>query len=199
MATDIEAVEKNIRSFYDFKDKVVLHVGAGGGQLIGYSDITRSVLAIDIDENAVSRLETAIREKDLSGKFKVEVADIMSISAEADVVFFELCLHEMSDPHKALQHARSIAPSILVIDHHPDSRWAWYILESEKAARSWSAVRKYTVIKEESYDAEQYFSSYSDLLKKVEVMGEPAVDRISGFSGKTNITIEMKYTMALLK
>lgn len=198
MATDIDAVERNIRSFYDFKDKVVLHVGAGGGQLIRYSDITRSVLAIDIDENAVSRLDTAIREKGLSSKFKIKVADIISISTEADVVFFEFCLHEMSDPRKALQHAASIAPNILVIDHHPDSRWAWYVLESEKASRSWSAARNYTVLKEESYNAEQYFSNYSDLLKKVEVMGELAVDRIAAFFGKSNITIEMKYTMALL-
>jgi 2-polyprenyl-3-methyl-5-hydroxy-6-metoxy-1,4-benzoquinol methylase len=48
MATDIGAIERNLQSFYDFQDKSVIHVGAGGGQLIGYAAITRSVLAIDI-------------------------------------------------------------------------------------------------------------------------------------------------------
>lgn len=199
MATDIEAVERNLRSFYDFQDKVVVHVGAGGGQLIGYSDITRSVLAIDIDGKAASRLDTAVREKGLSNKFKIKVANIISISAEADVVFFEFCLHEMSDPGKALKHARSLAPKILVIDHHPNSQWAWYVLESEKASRSWDAIRKFKVIQEKSFNAEQYYSNYSDLLTKVEVMGDLAISRISDFVDKSNITIKMKYTIALLK
>ena len=61
MATDIEAVERNLRSFYDFHDKIVVHVGAGGGQLIGYSEIARSVLAVDIDEQALSTLETSFK------------------------------------------------------------------------------------------------------------------------------------------
>jgi len=198
MATDIEAVERNLRSFYDFHDKSVVHVGAGGGQLIGYSELARSVLAVDIDKDAASRLEAAIRERGLSQKFNIEVADILSISAEADVVFFELCLHEMSDPGKALKHARSLAPEILVIDHHPDSPWAWYVSESEKASRSWNAIRKLNIIQENSFNADQYFLNYSDLFKKVEVMGEIAIERISDFVGKSNITIKMKYTIALL-
>jgi hypothetical protein len=199
MATDIEAVERNLRSLYDFQDKAVVHVGAGGGQLIGYSEITRSVLAVDIDEEATSRLDTSVREKGLSHKFKIMVADILSISTEADVVFFEFCLHEMSDPGKALSHARSLAPDILVIDHHPDSQWAWYVLESEKAGRSWDEARKLNVTQEKSFDAEQYFSNYSDLSAKVGVMGDLAIARISDFVGKSNITIQMKYTIALLQ
>ncbi len=199
MATDIEAVERNLRSFYDFHDKIVVHVGAGGGQLIGYSEITRSVLAVDIDEKAASELEASVRAKGLSHKFGIEVADILSISAEADVVFFEFCLHEMPDPGKALKHARSLAPDILIIDHHPDSQWAWYVLESEKAGRSWNEARKFNVIREKSFNAEQYFSNYSELLAKVEVMGDLAISRISDFAGESDITIKMKYTIALLK
>ncbi|MBN1164321.1 MAG: hypothetical protein JXB45_07065, partial [Candidatus Krumholzibacteriota bacterium] len=139
------------------------------------------------------------REKGLSNKFNIKVADILSISAEADVVFFEFCLHEMSDPGKALKRAQSLAPNILVIDHHPNSQWAWYVLESEKASRSWEAARKLNVIQEKSFNAEQYFSNYSDLLKKVEVMGDLAIARISDFMGKSKITINMMYTLALLK
>ena len=198
MAIDIDAVERNLRSFYDFRDKNVLHIGAGGGQLIGYAGITRSVLAVDIDQEAASRLDEAVRERGLSHKFEIEVADVMSISAVADVVYFELCLHEMAEPGKALKHALSLAPEVLIIDHHPDSRWAWYILESEKADRSWAAARELGVIREQSYDAEQYFSNYSELQAKVEVMGDRAVARISEFKGKSDITITMKYVIALI-
>ncbi len=199
MATDIAAIENNITAFYDFRDKSVVHVGAGGGQLIGYSGITRSVLAIDIDKKAVSQLEAAVRKKGLSKKFRIEVADILSVTAEAEVVFFELCLHEMLDPLKALNHALTLAPEVLVIDHHPDSRWAWYILENEKARRSWDAIESLNVTMKRSYDAEQHFSDYTELLRKVEVMGDLAVKRISGFRGRSDITIDMKYAMALLK
>jgi tRNA G37 N-methylase Trm5 len=199
MATDIKAVERNLKSFYDFQDKAVVHVGAGGGQFIGYSENTRSVLAIDIDGEAVSQLRASVQEKGLSNRFEIKVADILSISDEADVVFFEFCLHEMPDPGKALKHARSLASDILIIDHHPDSLWAWYVLESEKAGRSWDAARKFNVVREKSFDAEQYFLNYSDLLAKVEVMGDLAIDRIADFIGKSNITIKMKYAIALLK
>lgn len=199
MATDIEAVERNLGSFYDFQDKHVLHAGAGGGQLIGYSEITRSVTAIDIDEYAAKRLDAAVRDKGLSNKFKIEVADITSISAEADVVFFEFCLHEMHDPGEALRHARSLAPDILVIDHHPDSIWAWHVLETEKADRAWNETRKFEVIRDKSFDTVQYFPDYQELRAKVEVMGNLAVSRISQYTGKRGITIEMKYRMALLK
>ena len=199
MATDIAAIENNITAFYDFRDKSVVHVGAGGGQLIGYASLTRSVLAVDIDPEAASQLQTVVREKGLSDKFNIEVADILSISSRADVVFFELCLHEMPDPLKALKHARSIAPETVVIDHHPDSRWAWYILEDEKARRSWDAIENLGVATKRSYEAGQHFTDYAGLLAKVEVMGGLAVERISGIMGKRDITIDMKYAMALLR
>ena len=199
MATDIGAIERNLQSFYDFRDKSVIHVGAGGGQLIGYAAITRSVLAIDIDSAALARLEESVREKGLEHRFDIEVADILSISSEADVVFFELCLHEIPDPGRALKHARSLAPHILVIDHHPDSPWAWYVCEDEKAGRSWDEVRKFNAVREASYTAEQHFDTYSDLLTKVEVMGETAIERIADFVDTSNIIIKMQYTIALIE
>jgi SAM-dependent methyltransferase len=199
MATDIGAIERNLQSFYDFRDKSVIHVGAGGGQLIGYASITRSVLAVDIDSGAASRLEESVREKGLEHLFTIEVADILSISPEADVVFFELCLHEMPDPGKALKHAHALASNILIIDHHPDSPWAWYVCEEKKAGRSWNEVRKFNIAREASYAAEQHFDNYSDLLTKVEVMGETAIERIADFVDTSNIIIKMQYTIALIE
>jgi SAM-dependent methyltransferase len=199
MVTDIGAIERNLQSFYDFQDKSVVHVGAGGGQLIGYSAITRSVLAIDIDSAATSRLKEAVCEKGLEHRFKIEVADILSISSEADVVLFEFCLHEMPDPGRALKHAQRLAPKIFVIDHHPDSPWAWYVCEDEKAGRSWNEVRRFNIVREASFTADQHFDTYSDLFFKVKVMGETAIERIADFVGMNNISIKMQYTIALLE
>ena len=67
MATDTDAILSNLCSFYDMRDKSVIHVGAGGGQLIGYAFNARSVLAVDPDRIAVSRLETAIQQLNETG------------------------------------------------------------------------------------------------------------------------------------
>ena len=47
------------------------------------------------------------------------------------------------DPEAALRHARALAPETLVIDHAPESHWAWHTAETEKAAMagsSWAAM-----------------------------------------------------------
>ena len=37
-----------------------------------------------------------------------------TVILHGDVVYFEFCLHEMDDPAKALIHAKSLAPDIVV-------------------------------------------------------------------------------------
>jgi len=90
MATDIAKVVATLTSFYDFRIKSVVHVGAGGGQFVGYASRARHVVAID--------------------------------------------------PDAVLRHARTLAPETLVVDHVPESQWAWHTAEEEKAARSLAAV-----------------------------------------------------------
>ena len=63
MATDIAAIVRNLEAFYPFKDKAVLHVGAGGGQFIGYAVHAKRVVGVDPDPEAVDRLKTAVRDK----------------------------------------------------------------------------------------------------------------------------------------
>lgn len=199
MATDIEQIARNLETFYDFEGKSVIHVGAGGGHLIGYAARARSVLGVDSDEAAVAHLRTAIREKDLEDRFEVLVADFESVTTKADVVFFEFCLHEIIDPALALAHAMSLAPEILVLDHRPDSSWAWYTCETEKARRSWGAARELAVVREASYAAVQIFRDHAELSSKIQVLGEPAVSRIAEFAGQDDITIDMGYAAALLR
>lgn len=199
MATDVAAVVKNLVSFYDMAGKSVIHVGAGGGQIIGYATAAGSVLAVDPDPEAISHLKTAIQKMGLEDRFSIVQGEFSSVSTEADVVFFEFCLHEMDDPAEALRHARSLAPEILIIDHSPESSWAWCACEEEKAARSWAAVARLDVVREASYDATQYFETYAELLSRIEVMGDQAVARIGKYSGQTGIRIGMKYALALVR
>jgi len=53
MATDIKKVIEDLLGFYDFDDKVVISVGAGGGQLIEYGRKAKRVIALDNDAEAI--------------------------------------------------------------------------------------------------------------------------------------------------
>jgi predicted RNA methylase len=198
MATDIDAIVSNIRSFHDMSGKAIIHVGAGGGKLIGYADGARSVLAVDPDPDAISQLMAAIERLDLEELFTVVQGEFESVDERADVVLFEFCLHEMEDPEAALLHARSLAPEVVVVDHAQESRWAWYACEEQKSARSWAAVGRLPVIREASFEAVQHFKDYTELLSKIEILGEQAVARIAELSGRDDIEIEMGYAMALI-
>jgi predicted RNA methylase len=60
MATDIQKIIDNLTVFYDFSGKNVIHVGAGGGQIIAYAHLAKSVLAMDTDADAVEHLRNAV-------------------------------------------------------------------------------------------------------------------------------------------
>jgi hypothetical protein len=199
VATDIGVILDNLTAFYDFSNKAVIHVGAGGGQLIGYAGRCRSVLGVDPDAEAVDRLKDALSRMGLRERFAVEQCELGAVSAVADVVFFEFCLHEMEDPEAALEHARTLAPEILVLDHLPDSPWSWYTCEAEKAARSWTAVHARAVARELAFHAVQRFDDHARLLEKVRVLGEEAIRRAAELAGKRKIEIGMSYAAALLR
>jgi hypothetical protein len=198
MATNIDTIINNLKSFYDFSGKKVIHVVAGGGQLIGYADLAGSVFCVDNEREAVEQLKRVLAETSFKHKFTISHGDFLSVTNKADVVFFELCLHEMDRPREALEHASLLAPEILVLDHTPESGWAWHICEEEKARRSWKAVSFLAGVTRKTFWAQQHFNNHQELLERVKVMGEAAVMRASRYKGKTNIEIEMIYTIALV-
>jgi SAM-dependent methyltransferase len=198
MATDIAAILRNVEACYDFAGKSVLHVGAGGGQFIGYASKARSVLAVDPDAAAVERLKAALRERGLEDRVRVLQGDIVTVSARADVVFFEFCLHEIVDPLTALRHARTLAPELLVADPAPGSAWAWHLCEAEKVLRGWTAVERFPRSLDRVFAAEQRFRDYAELLAKVQVLGECVVRRVREFEGRRDFSIDMPYRAILL-
>jgi SAM-dependent methyltransferase len=199
VATDIEKILSNLSSSYDFRSKKVLHVGAGGGQLIGYAGETTHVWAVDSDPEAANLLRERVGREGLSSTVTVVDGDFYELSFEADVVLFEFCLHEMKDPAAALDRARTIARDVVVIDHSEDSPWAWYVCETEKARACWDAVNKHGPVSSPSFDATQRFAGYQELHDKVSVIGPEGIRRIAEYRGATNIEIAMPYRIALIE
>ncbi len=198
MATDIEAVLRNIESCHDFTGKSVIHVGAGGGQFIRYAARARRVLGVDPDAAAVERLKQAIREQGLEGRFNVLRGDILNVGERADVVFFEFCLHEIVDPLTALRHAQTLAPEVLVVDPAVDSRWAWHLCETEKTQRGWAAVERHPLALDRIFQGVQRFRDYAELLARIETLGECVIRRAQEFRDRTDFSIDMPYRVVRL-
>lgn len=199
MATDINIIEKNIRSIYDFHNKTVIQVGAGGGQLIGCAKDAESIIAVDNDPSAIEKLKIVVEENGKSEKISIKEGTIDSVNQQADVVFFEFCLHEINEPEKAICQALNLATEVLIVDHQPDSAWAWYTCETQKATQSWSDVEKYSLFQKKSFKAIQYFSEYSELYARLAPLGDLAIKRIQKFESQNDIEIDMFYSVALLK
>ena len=197
MAADIDAILRDIESCYDFTGKSVIHVGAGGGQFVGYAGKARAVLGVDPDAAAVERLKDAVRQRGLTDRFRAVQGDFLTISTRADVVFFEFCLHEIPDPRAALRHARALAPGTLVADHAPGSLWSWYLCETEKVQGSWAAVEESNLVLDRRFEGAQRFRDHAELLAKVQALGEPVVYRVERFHGRRDFTIDMPYRVAL--
>jgi len=198
VATDIQQIIRNLTTYYNFKDKTVLHAGAGGGQILDYARGAKKVIAADPDPEAVLRLKIGIVQKGWDKKFTVRNMDVLSVQEKADVVFFEFCLHEMPDPGAALAHARALAPQVLVLDHAPDSEWAWHTLETEKVNAAWRAVQERKPARMKLFQAFQVFKDKDELAARVRGQGEEAVQRAEKFAGRTGIRIPMPYCIAVL-
>ncbi|MCX6284343.1 MAG: methyltransferase domain-containing protein [Bacteroidetes bacterium] len=198
MATDIKKIITNLLQFYDFNNKTIITIGAGGGQLIEYGRISKQVVAVDYDREALDILKVNLIKSGLDDKFELVHSDFNCSDAKGDLVMFEFCLHEMEDPRSALKHALTMAPDILVLDHWPDSEWAFFGDEDQKIVKSWAALNEFPLKKIQKFDTVQFFQNYQELYQKVKPQGEVSINRIKGFQGNTNFTIPMSYGFALI-
>jgi predicted RNA methylase len=198
MATDYVRLTENLNRFYNFTDKVVLFIGAAGRQLLDPSLGTKKLIAVDKDSVALEQLKANIATEGLQNSVTVVAADFADVTIEADVVYFEFCLHEMADPEKALAHAKSLASDIVVYDHSAGSEWVFYAAEEREVARSSAAMERFGIRQRELHQAEQRFATYEELLAKVGTQGTLAIKRAKKFRGATNIVIPMSYELVLL-
>ncbi len=198
MATDYAQLTKNLLCFYDFTNKTVLFVGAGGRQLLDPSAGTRKLIAIDQDVEALRELAANVAAKGIEDSVEVVGGKFEDVARSGDVVYFEFCLHEMADPQKALTHAKNLAPDIVVFDHSPDSEWIFYGAEEDKVRRSTQTMERFGLRGRERFHTEQRFADYAELLAKVSAQGPVAIERTQRFAGATNIVIPMRYELNLL-
>jgi hypothetical protein len=49
MTVDVREVVEDLHAFYDFTDRVLIAVGAGGGQFLDVYREARTILAVDSD------------------------------------------------------------------------------------------------------------------------------------------------------
>ena len=120
------------------------------------------------------------------------------VTLHGDAVYFEFCLHEMEDPEKALIHAKSLAPDIVVYDHSPGSEWIYYGAEEDKVSRNSAVMQRFGIRRRRTFQAEQRFGNYTELLAKVRPQGPLAIERAQRFAGATEIVIPMSYELNLL-
>ncbi len=188
MAADYQELASQLTRFYDFTDKTVLYVGAGGRQLLDPAVKCRRVIAIDRASGSLIGLT-----------METVTADFEEVHLSGDVVYLEFCLHEMTDPLRALRHARALAPEIVVFDHSPGSEWAFYCVEEMQVSRSAAAMAEFGIRRRAIVHAEQRFQDCAELLAKLSVQGEVAIKRARRFEGATVIEIPMPCELVLLQ
>jgi hypothetical protein len=198
VAADYQQMIENLRQFYDFSGKIVIAVGAGGGQLVELGRGVRKFIAIDKDPAAIRQLKARIAAQGLENQVEIVEADFSETSLRGDVVYFEFCLHEMEDPAKALRHACTMAPEVLIFDHLPDSPWAFIGAEEDKVRRSTDVLAHFDSVRHQAFRTEQHFQDHAQLLQKISCQGELALERAQRFLGMTNIVIPMTYGLTLL-
>ena len=199
MAADYKRIVADLLAFYDLKDKTVLSVGAGGGQLIEYGRAAGKVLALDSDTQALEKLRENLKTAGLEDKFVPILGDFFEIDISADVVLFEFSLHEMSDPGAAVERALGLALAVVVFDHWPGSPWSFIAAEEEKVAASWAALGRFPVKKTRRFETVQVFDGYEQLYLKVKGQGETALARIAAYKGQADIRVPMTYGLALIE
>jgi len=198
MATDVKAIIANLLSFYDFNDKTIISVGAGGGQFIEYARSAKKVYAIDNDSEALNRLSDNLIKASLTDKFTLIHSEFEQVKLTGDVVLFEFCLHEMNDASVAIKRALTMAPVVIIGDHLPNSEWAFIVGEEQKVVNSWNAIERFDISKRQEYEAVQSFADYEELYQKVKGQGNEVINRISKFKNQSCFEIPMLYGFVMI-
>ena len=198
MTVDLRQLRLNLHEFYDFSNKTVLFVGAGGRQLFDTAVKAKKIVAIDQDDSALKELKARISACDPPAPVEVIASRFTDVFASGDVVYFEFCLHEMIDPYKALVYARGLSPEIVVFDHLPGSVWSFYAAEEKSVRRSMEAMQRFGIRRHATFTIEQQFKNHAELDAKLSSQGTAAIRRARRFAGATDIVIPMDYQLALL-
>lgn len=198
MAVDLQQLRLDLHHFYDFTNKTVLFVGAGGRQLFDIGVATKKIIAIDQDAKALKDLERSVAALDTPAPVEVIAASFTEMASPVDVIYFEFCLHEMKRPYQTLTFARKLSPDIVVFDHLPGSVWSFYAAEENKVRGCMEAMRRFGIRRHATFGTEQRFRNHAELHAKLAGQGRVANGRARHFAGVSDIVIPMSYQLALL-
>jgi hypothetical protein len=198
LTVDLRQLRLNLHDFYDFSNKTVLFVGAGGRQLFDVAVKAKRIVAMDQDDDALKELKAHIAACNPPAPVEVIVSRFTDFVSSGDVVYFEFCLHEMHDPYRALTYARGLSPDIVVFDHLPGSVWSFYAAEEQSVRRSMDAMQRFGIRRHATFSIEQQFKTNAELDTKLSAQGTVATRRAQRFTGATDIVIPMDYQLALL-
>lgn len=198
MVVNRSKLTANLTEFYDFKGKSVLYVGAGGGQLLGPASGVSKVVAVDSNAESLEGFRSEEKTKWAGIPIRFVPYNFETVNLKGDVVYFEFCLHEMPNPRKALDHAHSLAPDIVVIDHLPKSKWIFYGAEETQVLRSTKAAESFGIRRRERFTAQQKFKDCEELEARMSEQGEVSRRRMLALKGAKDIRIRMDYGLYLL-
>jgi len=104
----------------------------------------------------------------------------------------------MPEPASALEHAKMVAPDVVVVDHAPGSPWERLAAEDRGVEAAWKAVDKWPARRRMDLMAFQRFDDYAALAARFAAQPPASRKRIAPYRKRKPITIEMPYRLALL-
>jgi hypothetical protein len=198
MVVDRDELAANLRKFYDFRGKSAVCVGAGGGLLLRPDSGVARVVAIDRDAKALGRFRSEAKTKWAGTPIRFVPRKFESVNPKGDVVYFEFCMHMMKDPRKTLEHARSLAPDIVVIEHLPGSKWVYYWAGEEEVLRCTSVLESFGIRRRKRFTAEQRFKDWKAFAERLAGQGKESRRRVLELKEAREVHMPMNYGLYLL-
>jgi hypothetical protein len=198
LVVDREEISANLTLFYDFRGKAVLYVGAGRGQLLGPDSGVSRVVAIDRDGESLRGFRLDSKTKWAGIPIRFIPSEFETVAVHGDVVYLEFCLHQMQDPTKALEHAHSLAPDVVVMDHLPWSKWVYYWAGEDLVRRSTKALESFGIRRRKEFATEQRFDGWEALATRLADEGEESKRRVLELKGAKEMGMRMDYGLFLL-
>jgi len=191
-------LSSNLTKFYDFRGKSVIYVGAGRGQLLRPTTGVASVVAIDRDPGSLEGFRGEASTEWVGIPIQFVPRAFETVEARGDTVYFEFCMHYMEDPAKTLEHARSMARDIVVMDHLPESEWVYYWAGEDAVRRSTKTIESFGVRSRKALTAEQKFEDWEALATRLTGEGEESNRRVLELKGAKDIRVRMDYCLYLI-
>jgi len=198
MVVDRDELTVNLTKFYDFRGKSLLYTGCGLGQLLPPESRVSSVAAIDRDAKALKVFRDVAKTKWAGIPIRFFPRKFETVTVKGDVAYFEFCMHMMDDPKFTLEHARSLAKDIVILDHLPGSKWVYFWAGEEDVLRSTKTIESFGVKRTMKFMTEQRFEDGKALARRLDRVGKEAKRRILELKDAKDIRMRMDYGLYLL-